>query len=137
MFELKSFQSASAKMMADRYVFFANHPERPRKGIKPRSFFQALSALTGAGKTPILAQSVMLMRAHFGIEPIVLWMSKARSVVAQTYTNFSSSKYKEIIEDFRVINIQGLTPQLISDGSTPLLLMTTLIAMESELESSV
>ena len=125
MLELKVFQSDSAKMMADRYAFFANHPDRPRKGTKPRPFFQALSALTGAGKTPILAQAVMLMRAHFGTEPIVLWMSKAKSVVAQTYTNFSVGKYSEIVEDFRVINIQSLTPNLIIDGSTPLLLMTT------------
>jgi len=125
MIELKVFQSESAKTMADRYAFFANHPDRPRKGPKPRPFFQALSALTGAGKTPILAQAVVLMRAHFGTEPIVLWMSKAKSVVAQTYTNFSVGKYSEIIEGFRVINIQGLNPQLITDGSTPLLLMTT------------
>jgi type III restriction enzyme len=123
--ELKVFQSDSAKTMADRYAFFANHPDRPRKGNKPRPFFQALSALTGAGKTPILAQAVALMRAHFGTEPIVLWMSKAKSVVAQTYTNFSSGKYSEIVEGFRVINVQGLSPQLISDGTTPLLLMTT------------
>jgi type III restriction enzyme len=123
--ELKTFQSKSAEMMAKRYAFFANHPDRPRKGTKPRPFFQALSALTGAGKTPILAQAVVLMRAHFGTEPIVLWMSKAKSVVAQTYPNFSGGKYSEIIEGFRVINIQGLSPQLITDGSTPLLVMTT------------
>lgn len=126
MLELKVFQSESAKTMADRYAFFANHPDRPRKGAKARPFFQALSALTGAGKTPILAQAVALMRAHFGTEPIVLWMSKAKSVVAQTYTNFSEGgKYSEIIDDFRVINIQGLNTELIADGSTPLLLMTT------------
>lgn len=125
MFELKVFQSESAKLMVDRYAFFANHPDRPRKGPKPRPFFQALSAITGAGKTPILAQTVALMRAHFSSEPIVLWMSKAKSVVAQTLTNFSGGKYSELIEDFRVINIQGLTPQLIVNGSMPLLLMTT------------
>lgn len=126
MLELKVFQSDSAKLITDRYAFFANHTDRPRKGSKARPFFQALSALTGAGKTPILAQSVALLRAHFGTEPIVLWMSKAKSVVAQTYTNFSGGgKYSEIIEDFRVINIQNISPELIMDGSTPLLLMTT------------
>ena len=126
MLELKVFQSVCAKTISDRYAYFANHPDRPRKGTKPRPFFQALSAITGAGKTPILAQAVVLMRAHFGSEPIVLWMSKAKSVVAQTYTNPSAGgKYSEIIEDFRVINIQGLTPALISDSTTPLLLMTT------------
>jgi type III restriction enzyme len=123
--ELKVFQGESAKTIADRYAFFANHPDRPRKGNRPRPFFQALSALTGAGKTPILAQAVSLMRGHFGVEPIVLWMSKARSVVAQTYANFSGGKYSELLDGFRVINIQNLKPELIADGTMPLLLMTT------------
>ena len=125
MLELKVFQSESAKAIADRYAFFANHPDRPRKGHKPRPFFQALSALTGAGKTPMLAQAVSLMRGYFGTEPIVLWMSKARSVVAQTYTNFSGGKYTELVDGFRVVYIQNINPTLIADGTTPLLLMTT------------
>lgn len=126
MLELKAFQTKSAKAIADRYAFFAGHPDRPRKGTKPRPFFQALSALTGAGKTPILAQAVSLMRGHFGTEPIVLWMSKARSVVDQTYANFSSGgKYRELVDGFRVLNIQNISPELIADGTMPLLLMTT------------
>ncbi len=125
MLELKVFQSESAKTIASRYAFFAAHPDRPRKGNKPRPFFQALSALTGAGKTPILAQAVSLMRGHFSAEPIILWMSKARSVVAQTYSNFSGGKYSELVDGFGVINIQNINPKLLADGTTPLLLMTT------------
>lgn len=126
MLELKVFQSKAAKLMTDRYSFFARHPDRPRKGDKPRPFFQALSAITGAGKTPILAQAVAHMRTHFESEPIILWMSKARSVVAQTYTNFSAGgKYHDILGGIRVINVQELTPALITDGSSPLLIMTT------------
>lgn len=127
MLDLKVFQNESAKLIADRYAFFANHPERPTRGpSKPRPFFQALSAITGAGKTPILAQAVAHLRLHLAAEPIVLWMSKARSVVAQTFTNFSSGgKYCEILDGFRVINIQDLNPMLISDDSLPLVVMTT------------
>jgi len=126
MLELKVFQSDAAKSISDRYAFFANHPDRPRKGPKPRAFFQALSALTGAGKTPILAQAVAMMRGHFTSEPIVFWMSKAKSVVAQTYTNFSGGgKYCEIVDGFRVINVAQLSPTLISDSSTPLMVMAT------------
>ena len=126
MLELKVFQSEAAKTISDRYVFFANHPARPQKGNKPRPFFQALSALTGAGKTPILAQSVALMRAHFKCEPIVFWMSKAKSVVAQTYMNFSNGgKYNEIVDGFRVINISQLSPDLIEDSNTPLMVIAT------------
>lgn len=126
MLELKVFQSDAAKSIADRYVFFANHSDRPRKGNKPRAFFQALSALTGAGKTPVLAQAVVLMRAHFAGEPIVFWISKAKSVVSQTYTNFSGGgKYCEIIDGFRVITVAQLNPTLISDSSIPLMVMAT------------
>ena len=126
MLELKVFQSESAGLIAARYAYYANHPDRPMKGNKPRPFFQALSAITGAGKTPILAEAVAQMRSHFTSEPIIFWMSKAKSVVAQTYTNFSGGgKYSSIIEDFRVINISQLTPASIEDGSTPLIVMAT------------
>ncbi|QQC62776.1 DEAD/DEAH box helicase family protein [Paraburkholderia ginsengisoli] len=126
MLDLKVFQTHAAQLIAERYAFFANHPDRPWKGGKtPRPFFQALSAITGAGKTPMLAQAVALMRAHFSAEPIVFWISKAKSVVAQTFTNFSGGKYSEIVDGFTVINVGQLTPGLISDGSTPLLVLAT------------
>lgn len=126
MIELKVFQSGAAQLMVDRFAFYANHPDRPRKGNKPRPFFQALSALTGAGKTPILAEAVTRMRAHFGAEPIILWMSKARSVVGQTLTNFSEGgKYSHLIDDFRVLPIGNITPALLSDPTAPLIITTT------------
>ncbi|WP_446333599.1 hypothetical protein ACRHQP_00550 [Burkholderia pseudomallei] len=37
------------------------------------------------GRIPILAQAVALMRGHFTKEPIVFWMSKAKSVVGQFF----------------------------------------------------
>lgn len=126
MFELKQFQVDAAKLMADRFAFFVGHPDRPMKGpTKPRPFFQALSAITGAGKTPILAEAVSQICLFCDPQPIVFWMSKAKSVVAQTFTNFDSGKYRELVEGFRVINVPALTPQLISDGSTPLLVLAT------------
>jgi type III restriction enzyme len=125
-FELKKFQTEAATLVANRYAFFANHHDRPKKGNTPRPFFQALSALTGAGKTPILAHSVSLMRAYLPTEPIVFWMSKAKSVVAQTYQNFSiGGKYRELIDGFKVINIHQLTPAAIFDNTTPLIIMAT------------
>jgi len=126
MFELKVFQAKAAQLIADRYAFFANHEFRPRKGKTPRPYFQALSAITGAGKTPILAEAVAQIRAHFGCEPIVFWMSKAKSVVAQTYSNFSGGgKYSGLIEGFRVVNASELNPHMISDSSTALMVLAT------------
>ncbi|WP_271438933.1 DEAD/DEAH box helicase family protein [Pontixanthobacter luteolus] len=126
MIELKVFQSKSSKLISDRFGFFANHVDRPSKGQLPRPFFQALSALTGAGKTPILADAVTRIRAHLGAEPIVLWMSKARSVIGQTHSNFSiGGKYSHLIEDFRTVRISDVTPDMLADGSAPLLITTT------------
>ena len=126
-FELKPFQVKAASQIASRYAFFANHPYRPTyKGKLPRPYYQALSAITGAGKTPILAEAVALMRMHMSAEPIIFWMSKAKSVVQQTYNNFSSGgKYFGIVEGFRVIRAGQLEPSIISDGSTPLIVMAT------------
>lgn len=126
MFELKVFQAKAARSIADRYAYFANHPSRPRKGNTARAYFQALSAITGAGKTPILAEAVTQIRAHFACEPIVFWMSKAKSVVAQTHSNFSGGgKYSGILEGFRIVNASDLNPQMISDSSTAQMVMAT------------
>ncbi|MDI9239443.1 DEAD/DEAH box helicase family protein [Lysobacter sp. LF1] len=125
--ELKPFQIRAAKQIAERYAYYTGHPYRPTyKGKLPRPFYQALAAITGAGKTPVLAEAVTLMRLHMGVQPIVFWMSKAKSVVQQTYTNFSSGgKYAEIVDDFRVIRAAQLEPNLIADGSSPLLILAT------------
>ena len=126
MLNLKVFQSEAAKQIANRYAFYSTHPDRPRRGNKPRPYFQALKAITGAGKTPILAHAVALLRGNLVGEPIVFWMSKAKSVVAQTYTNFSGGgKYSEIIEGFNVITVSQLTPELIEDVRTPLMIIST------------
>ncbi|MCP9734797.1 DEAD/DEAH box helicase family protein [Pseudomonas sp. GBPI_506] len=125
--ELKPFQIRSAKQISNRYAYFASHPYRPTyKGKLPRPFYQALSAITGAGKTPVLAEAVTLMRMHMEVEPIVFWMSKAKSVVQQTYTNFSSGgKYAEIVDTFRIIRASQLEPSLIADGGSPLIVLAT------------
>lgn len=125
--ELKRFQVRAAKQIAGRYAYYAGHPYRPTyKGKLPRPFYQALAAITGAGKTPVLAEAVTLMRMYMEVEPIVFWMSKAKSVVQQTYTNFSSGgKYAEIVPDFRVIRAAQLEPNLIADGSSPLIILAT------------
>lgn len=119
------FQNDAALQIARRYAFFANHDQRPGTRRLAAPFFQALSALTGAGKTPILAEAVALIRNELQSEPIVLWMSKARSVVTQTFNNFNGGKYAQLIEGFQVCTIKELTPKKVEDSSTPLLVLTT------------
>ena len=119
------FQNDAALQIARRYAFFANHDQRPGTRRQSDPFFQALSALTGAGKTPILAEAMTLVRNELQGEPIVLWMSKARSVVTQTFNNFNGGKYASLIEGFQVCAIKDLKPTMVEDGGTPLLVLTT------------
>ena len=47
-------------------------------------------------------------------------------MVGQTLTNFSGDgKYSHLIDGFRVISVGSLSPQVISDATTPLLITTT------------
>jgi type III restriction enzyme len=119
------FQNDAARQIANRYAFFANHDARPGTRRASSPFLQALSALTGAGKTPILAETVTLIRNQLQSEPIILWMSKARSVVTQTYNNFNGGKYAALIEGFEVCMIKDLTSGMVSDSRAPLLILTT------------
>ena len=125
--ELKPFQVKAAEFIAARYAFFINHPDRPWfKANKPRPFYQALSAITGAGKTPILAEAVSLMTLHMPVQPIVFWMSRAKSVVGQTYNNFiDGGKYSELVDGFNVLRAGDLEPAVIADGSRGLLVLAT------------
>lgn len=127
-FELKKFQATAARQIVDRYVVFANHEDRPGTRRRPNPYFQSLSSITGSGKTPILAQGVAEMRLvmQTQCEPIILWMSKARSVVSQTNLNFSSGgKYSSLIEGFYVTSIKEINGNLITDSSLPLLITLT------------
>lgn len=119
------FQNEAALQISRRYAFFANHDLRPGTRRLSDPFFQALSALTGAGKTPILAEAVTLIRNELKGEPIVLWMSKARSVVTQTFNNFNGGKYAPLIEGFHVCTIKDLKPNMVEDCRMPLLVLTT------------
>ena len=119
------FQNDASQQIAKRYSYFANHDARPGNRRVSSPFLQALSALTGAGKTPILAEAVSLIRNELQGEPIVLWMSKARTVVGQTYNNFNGGKYAPLIEGFQVCQIKDLEASMITDGSTPVMVLTT------------
>src|SRR2546425_2517762 len=128
-FTLKPFQFTAARQIAARYRVFANHNERPfRSRTVAEPFFQGLSALTGAGKTPILAHTITLIRGELaaGNEPIVIWMSMARSVVAQTLINFQpGGKYHELVDDFRILPMASVDASAITDRSSPLLILCT------------
>lgn len=121
------FQGHAAAQIAARYAFYACHDERPGTRRREKPFFQALAGITGCGKTPILADAIArICFESMDRKPIVLWMSKARSVVQQTLLNFTEAgKYTGLISDFSVVPMKELTAAHLEDGQRPLLIMTT------------
>lgn len=58
--ELFQFQQQAASQIADRFIDYHGEPIPYGRGAKRRDvpFYQALSSITGSGKTAILAQAV-------------------------------------------------------------------------------
>ena len=111
--ELKNFQIEASEQIAGRYETYMNDPLYIRKNeIVP--FYQNLSAITGAGKTLVLADAIEQIRTITKTQPIVLWLSKGKVVVGQTLENLSNGKYVDNIPSY------GINPFESSRISRPL-----------------
>ena len=128
--ELKKFQQEVCSIISDRYQYFSNHEERPytkKSGGIP--FFQSLSAITGSGKTPILAQAISQIRAGLNPtqkEPLILWMTKSKVVVEQTYYHFlEGGKYFKLMEDFQILSIKNVNLNILLQNKPIILTLTT------------
>jgi type III restriction enzyme len=122
---LLSFQTVASEEIATRYLKHANDPESPyetKNRLVP--LFQNLSAITGAGKTIILANAVEEIRERLQIEPVVLWVSKGKVVVSQTLLNLESGKYKDLIPNFTVAPLADCSPSLMLQNRGLLLMAT-------------
>lgn len=121
------FQIEAATSIADRFATLVTDPRRPFETRDiPVPFFQALSALTGAGKTPILAESVQQIRAHLVGEPAVIWLSKARVTVDQTLVNLQpGGKYAALCDGFTIVALNEVTQDQMQDERTPLIIVGT------------
>lgn len=125
--QLLPFQVRASQQIVNRYLKLVEDPKRPteHKGWDV-PYYQALSALTGAGKTPILADAIGQIRNTMPLQPIVLWISKAKAVVDQTFGNFEpGGKYNHLIDPFTVVYLAQLTPEKIADGSTAFVALAT------------
>ncbi len=89
--DLLNFQITASGLIADRCQKYLQDPLKVR-GNTIVPFYQNLSAITGSGKTLILADAIEQIRSRLPLEPIVLWLSKGRVVVWQTLANLSTGK---------------------------------------------
>jgi len=89
--ELLEFQRQAADTIADRYADYWEDPAITgrRQSMRALPFFQSLASITASGKTVILAAAVADIAAGLPTKPVVLWISRGKVVVEQSYTNLA------------------------------------------------
>jgi type III restriction enzyme len=125
--ELFPFQTKASQQIVARYRLLVTDKKRPIEYMGwPTPFYQALASLTGSGKTAILADAVSLLRAGMHLEPIILWISKSKAVVDQTFANFEAGgKYEHLIPQFTTgYLIEAKVDQIQDDTQACILLAT-------------
>jgi len=126
--ELFKFQQEAASQMADRYVEYNSEPISFGRGAKRRDvpFYQSLSSITGSGKTAILAQAVSEIVALSPLPPVILWLSKGKVVVQQSYANLADGgKYSHLLNDITVRLLSEYDPEDVANAKEALLYFAT------------
>jgi type III restriction enzyme len=103
--ELFEFQRAASNTIAERFIEYVADPAIVGTKADHRRipFFQSLASITASGKTAILADAVGTISAGLSVPPIVLWLSKGKVVVEQSYANLQAGgKYHHLLGDFEV-----------------------------------
>lgn len=134
-FELVKFQALAARQIADRFELLNSDPDgRPmftRRHAVP--FFQGLSALTGAGKTAILAQAVADMAVGMPVAPIVLWVTRLRVVVEQSFSRLRpGGSYASLMPRWNGAMLSDLTRDQVGDATEPLLVAATVASFNRD-----
>lgn len=126
--ELFTFQQEAASQMADRFVEYAKEPivRGRRASLREVPFYQALSSITGSGKTAILAQAVSEIAALSEIPPVILWLSRGKVVVQQSYANLDDGgKYNHLLPGITVQLLSEYKPADVENAKEPLLYFAT------------
>jgi len=126
--ELKEFQKAAADQIADRFSkYYEDPPMRGRKGsLRLVPFYQGLDSITASGKTVILADAVSTITTLQPMSPVVLWMSKGKVVVDQSYTNLAAGgKYNHLLGSATFSYLAKYDPLDVRDAKEPLIYFAT------------
>jgi type III restriction enzyme len=122
--DLLPFQLTASTQTAERFHDYMEDPLAvTRTRIVP--YYQKLSSITGSGKTLILADVVEQIRSRLPVEPIVLWLSKGKVVVWQTFNNLANGKYSSLVGGFEVKPLLDCKPGDVEDSSHGLMLVAT------------
>lgn len=136
MIEIKKFQKKASTEICDKLIEYMKEPLMKTRHIT-RPFYQNLSAITGSGKTVILADFLAQLRMQLPISPIILWLSKGKVVVWQTYENLSTGTYKNITKEYEVKKLLECNLDDIESKDNPLILIATVAKFnQSDMENS-
>lgn len=128
MLSLFQFQEVAAATVSSHVSEYLDAPARTTVNKKPHvaPFFQALSALTGAGKTVILAEAVSQIADTMPVKPIIMWLSRGKVVVRQTFVNLSpGGKYHHLLDGMAVDALGNYSPEIVKDSDQPLVYFAT------------
>jgi type III restriction enzyme len=126
--ELHEFQSVASDTIADRFAAYAADPvvTGTKQHQKVVPFFQALASITASGKTVILADAVQTIAASLPVSPVVLWLSKGKVVVEQTYANLlPGGKYHHLLGDAEVRTLAEYDAAEVRDTGKPVIFFAT------------
>jgi type III restriction enzyme len=107
-FKLFPFQEEAANALREaalQWVAHAVETDLPRQGTKPIPFVGQLKAVTGAGKTPVLAEVI----GGLG-DAVVIWTSKSSAVVEQTFNNLRG-RYRGLLPETGVTILRDIPGQ--------------------------
>jgi type III restriction enzyme len=124
---LLEFQTEASQSISDRVVAYIDEPLRMGKAGAQHNipFIQLLSSITASGKTLILADAVSDIAQRTVPKPVVLWLSKATVVVAQTYANLDDGgRYHGLLVDFEVQTLSDYDDDALRNSSPRLALST-------------
>lgn len=126
--KLFQFQETAAASVADRFLQYLDDPPQAGTAKHPRSvpFFQAISAITGAGKTLVLAEAVSQVCGTMPVAPIILWLSRGKVVVRQSFANLSpGGKYSGLLQGISVQPLAEYKPVDAAQSTDALLCFAT------------
>ncbi len=128
MIELLEFQRQAADLIADRYAEYWEDPAITgrRNALRALPFFQSLASITASGKTVILAAAVADIAAGLPVKPIVLWMSRGKVVVEQSYSNLAEGgRYHHLLGEADVRALAEYDKTDVAESTCPLVYFAT------------
>ena len=128
MIELLEFQRKAADTIADRYAEYWDDPAITgrRNNLRALPFFQSLASITASGKTVILAAAVADIATGLRVKPIVLWISRGKVVVEQSYSNLAEGgRYHHLLGEAEVRPLVEYDKTEVAEATRPLVYFAT------------